>query len=256
MPLDPPFGFQRKLDSGGVKADIYTDATVDREDSTSMHDQAITDEILEYWFEDTVRDPSRVPHRMEFWFGDDPDRDAQMRERWGDLVSAASEGKLDFWTKTPRGRLAVLLLLDQMRRNIYRGTADAFCRDGRARYLMRDGVSRLMDLKLTPIERVFFYMPLQHSESLDDQELAVDRFLQLEREVASQHREFFAGFRKYAQMHRDIIARFGRFPHRNSILGRRDTAEETTWLAGGGERFGQSAPGQKKGDRQENADFA
>ena len=207
-----------------------------------MHDQGIAEEILEYWFGDTVRDPSRVPGRMGFWFGTDPARDAGMRERWGELVTAASEGKLDFWTRSARGRLAVLILLDQMRRNIYRGTAEAFRHDGRARYLMRDGVSRMMDLKLTPIERVFFYMPLQHSESLDNQELAVDRFLQLEREVASQQRDTFAGFRKYAQKHRDIVARFGRFPHRNAILGRRDTAEEAAWLAAGGERFGQATP--------------
>ena len=207
-----------------------------------MHDQRIAEDILDYWFGDSVKDPSKAPGRMAFWFDADPERDAEMRDRWGELVLAASEGKLDFWTRTPRGRLAVLILLDQMRRNIYRGTAEAFRHDGRARYLMRDGVSRLMDLKLTPIERVFFYMPLQHAESLDDQELAVDRFLQLEREVANDHREIFAGFRKYAQLHRDIIARFGRFPHRNAILGRRDTSEEAAWLAGGGERFGQPAP--------------
>lgn len=212
-----------------------------------MHDQRIAEEILEYWFGDTVRDPSRVPGRMGFWFDVDPRHDAEMRERWRELVDAASEGKLDFWTRTPRGRLAVLILLDQMRRNIYRGTTEAFRRDGRARYLMRDGVSRLMDMKLTPIERVFFYMPLQHAESLDDQEMAVDRFLQLEREVAADHREIFAGFRKYAQKHRDIIARFGRFPHRNAILGRRDTPEEAAWLAGGGDRFGQSTPTSMSG---------
>lgn len=208
-----------------------------------MFDQRIAEEILDYWFGDSVRDPAKAPGRMNFWFGADAERDADMRERWGELVTAASEGKLDFWARTPRGRLAVLILLDQMRRNIYRGTAEAFRHDGRARYLMRDGVSRMMDLKLTPIERLFFYMPLQHAESLDDQELAVDRFLQLEREVASTHREIFAGFRKYAQKHRDIIARFGRFPHRNAILARRDTPEEAAWLSGGGERFGQPAGG-------------
>lgn len=213
-----------------------------------MYDPSTADEILEYWFGDSVRDPSRAPARMGFWFGADVARDAKMRERWGELVAAASEGKLDFWTRTPRGRLAVLILLDQMRRNIYRGTAEAFRRDGRARYLMRDGVSRLMDMKLTPIERLFFYMPLQHAESLDDQELAVDRFLQLEREVASEYREIFAGFRKYAQKHRDIIARFGRFPHRNAILGRRDTPEEAAWLSGGGERFGQNIASEAGSD--------
>jgi uncharacterized protein (DUF924 family) len=205
-----------------------------------MLDQRFAEEILDYWFGDAVKDPSRVAARMHFWFGEDPQHDAEMRKRWGKFVAAASEGKLDFWTRTPRGRLAVLILLDQVRRNIYRGTAEAFRHDGRARYLMRDGVSRLMDLKLTPIERVFFYMPLQHAESLDDQEMAVDRFLQLEREVASDHREIFASFRRYAQRHRDIIARFGRFPHRNAVLGRRNTPEEAAWLAGGGEHFGQA----------------
>jgi uncharacterized protein (DUF924 family) len=178
---------------------------------------------------------------MGLWFGNDPERDARMLDRWGPLVTAAAEGKLDSWTRTPRGRLAVLLLMDQFRRNIFRGTPEAFRRDGRARYLMRDGVSRMMDIQLTPVERVFFYMPLQHSESLDDQELGVDRYLQVEREVASEHKPIFADFRKYAQLHRDIIARFGRFPHRNAILGRRDTPEERAWLASGGETFGQPA---------------
>lgn len=203
--------------------------------------QAQIDDVLEYWFGETVRDPSKVPGRMGFWFGSDPGRDQDMRERWGSLVAAASEGRLDPWTRTPRGRLAVLLLMDQFRRNIFRGTAGAFQRDGRARYLMRDGIARMMDLNLTPVERVFFYMPLQHSESLEDQELGVDRYLQVEREVASEYRPIFADFRKYAQLHRDIIARFGRFPHRNAILGRRDTAEERAWIASGGETFGQPA---------------
>ncbi|MEJ2514447.1 MAG: DUF924 domain-containing protein [Gammaproteobacteria bacterium] len=199
------------------------------------------DTVLDYWFGDTVRNPSRVPARMGFWFGDDEARDRDMAERWGGLVDAAAEGRLDPWTRTPRGRLAVLLLMDQFRRNIYRGTAEAFQRDGRARYLMRDGVSRMMDIQLTPVERMFFYMPLQHSESLEDQELGVDRYLQVEREVASDFRPIFADFRKYAQRHRDIIARFGRFPHRNAILGRRSTEEEQAWLASGGETFGQPA---------------
>jgi uncharacterized protein (DUF924 family) len=199
------------------------------------------DELLGYWFGETTKDPSKIPGRMGLWFGNDPERDARMLDRWGPLVTAAAEGKLDSWTRTPRGRLAVLLLMDQFRRNIFRGTPEAFRRDGRARYLMRDGVSRMMDIQLTPVERVFFYMPLQHSESLDDQELGVDRYLQVEREVASEHKPIFADFRKYAQLHRDIIARFGRFPHRNAILGRRDTPEERAWLASGGETFGQPA---------------
>jgi len=210
-----------------------------REPKKKMIEHQQADAVLEYWFGDTVKNLARVPDRMDFWFGASPATDAEILTRWGELVEAASEGRLDAWTPSPRGRLAVLLLLDQFRRSIYRGTPEAFRRDGRARYLMRDGVSRMMDLKLSPIERVFFYMPLQHSESLDDQELGVDRFLQVEREVASEYQVTFAGFRKYAQLHRDIVARFGRFPHRNAILGRRDTPDERVWLAGAAETFGQ-----------------
>ena len=199
------------------------------------------DEVLDFWFGETLKDPARIAARMGFWFGSDDHRDTEIRERWGRLVTAASEGKLDTWTRSARGRLAILLLMDQFRRNIFRGTKEAFQRDGRARYLMRDGISRMMDLKLKTVERLFFYMPLQHSESLEDQELGVDRYLQVEPEVASEHRAIFADFRKYAQRHRDIIARFGRFPYRNAILGRRDTPEEEAWLASGAETFGQPA---------------
>jgi uncharacterized protein (DUF924 family) len=105
---------------------------------------------------------------------------------------------------------------------------------------MRDGMSRLMDLELAPIERCFFYMPLQHSEFLEDQESAVSRYRQLVTDVSLEHRKTFQQFLDYALLHRDVIARFGRFPHRNAILNRLDTKEEATYLAGEPPKFGQT----------------
>ena len=187
-------------------------------------------ELLKYWFGTSPMDAGRLPERQKFWFGTDPERDRSMAGRFEALVREAEGGRLDGWARSARGRLALILLHDQVRRNIFRGSPEAFARDGRARYLMRDGFARQMDLKLSPVERCFFFRPLQHSESLHDQETAVDRYRQLEQEVSGELRPAFAGFTQLAKAHRDIIARFGRFPHRNAILGRLSTPEEQAWL--------------------------
>jgi uncharacterized protein (DUF924 family) len=187
-------------------------------------------ELLSYWFGAAPMSPDGLPERLKFWFGADPERDRSMAKRFEGLVREAEAGRLDGWARSARGRLALILLHDQFRRNIFRGTQEAFARDGRARYLMRDGFARQMDLQLSPIERCFFFRPLQHSESLHDQETAVDRYRQLEQEVSDNLRPAFSGFTRLAKSHRDVIARFGRFPHRNAILGRLSTPEEQTWL--------------------------
>ena len=202
-------------------------------------DQALAREIRDYWFGETARRPERIPERMGFWFGEDPERDAAMARRWGDTVERARAGGLDLMARTTIGRLALILLLDQLPRNLHRGTPAAFASDGRARYWVRDGMSRQVDLGLAPIERCFFYMPLQHSESLDDQELAVARFRQLVEEVSTQLKPVFRNFLDHAKAHRETVARFGRFPHRNAILGRPSTREEETYLAGDAPRYGQ-----------------
>jgi uncharacterized protein (DUF924 family) len=201
--------------------------------------EALAQKIRDFWFGDTLADPARIPDRLTFWFGRDPARDSAMERDWRTVVDDARAGRLDVMGETPGGRLALILLLDQFPRNIYRGTPKAFEKDGRARYLMRDGMSRLMDLELSPIERCFFYMPLQHSEFLDDQEMGVSRFSQLVTEVAAEHREIYDDFLRHAQQHRDVVARFGRFPHRNRILNRLNTPEERTYLSGNAPSFGQ-----------------
>lgn len=198
---------------------------------TDVIKEGLASRIREFWFADTLSDLSRVPARMGFWFGADAAKDDAIRREWAQAVEDARAGRLDPMGKTAPGRSSLILLLDQFARNIYRGTPQAFEKDGRARYLMRDGMSRLMDLELSPIERCFFYMPLQHSEFLDDQEASVARYSQLATEVSADHRDIFENFLYHAQQHRDVVARFGRFPHRNAILNRLSTREERAYLA-------------------------
>jgi uncharacterized protein (DUF924 family) len=204
-----------------------------------MTSNGLANKIRTTWFGETLTDPSAIGARQAFWFAPDPARDRALADEWSDVVDDAAAGRLDRMGRHATGRLALILLLDQFPRNIYRGQPRCFARDGRARYLMRDGMSRLMDLELSPTERAFFYMPLQHSEFLEDQESSVARYEQLLREVDTALRPEFEGFLEFALQHRDIVARFGRFPHRNAILGRLDTPEEASFLAAGGESFGQ-----------------
>ncbi|TNF89294.1 MAG: DUF924 domain-containing protein [Gammaproteobacteria bacterium] len=204
-----------------------------------MNDTPLSQRLREYWFAGTLGDPSKIPGRIPFWFARDPARDEEMQRLWSNEVAAAAAGRLDRMGETPTGRLALILLLDQLPRNIYRGSPQAFARDGRARYLMRDGMAHLMDLALSPIERCFFYMPLQHSEFLEDQESGVARFNHLVSEVSREERETFQRFARYAQQHLEVIARFGRFPHRNAILGRLSTRDEEAYLAGNVPAFSQ-----------------
>ena len=203
-----------------------------------MTSNTLANKVRTFWFGEALTDPAAIGPRQAFWFGADAERDRAMVRDWSDTVEDAIAGRLDRLGDTPTGRLALILLLDQFPRNIYRGQPRAFAKDGRARYLMRDGMSRLMDLALSPIERCFFYMPLQHSEFLEDQESSVARYEQLLREVDTKLRPVYQSFLDSARVHRDVVARFGRFPHRNAILGRLDTGEEAEYLASGAPRFG------------------
>jgi uncharacterized protein (DUF924 family) len=202
--------------------------------------------VLEYWFADVSQDHSALPGRMRLWFGSEHDtaseaatRDASLAERFEPYIAARAGGRLDAWGTTGRGRLALILLTDQFPRSIHRGQAEAFALDAEARNLCARGLELGQDRELGPFERVFFYLPLEHSESLEDQRRCVELFTELESSVPGTLRDAFAGFTRYAILHRDIVARFGRFPHRNSALGRTNTAEETAYLAGNAPGFGQ-----------------
>lgn len=194
-------------------------------------DQIRIDAILAFWFKEAALSTPQIDRRMDTWFGEDAVFDAMVQNEFADDVEKASDGKLDHWAHKPEGRLALILLLDQFRRNIHRGTAEAFARDKQALKLCVEGAMKKKDQGLTPIQRVFFYMPLQHAESLKVQEKGVQLFNKLAEAVSPTYRETFATIAQFAELHRDIIAQFGRFPHRNKVLGRDNTPEEDEYLA-------------------------
>jgi len=182
--------------------------------------------LLEFWFAegpDTFR---------KAWFERDHGFDAACREGFGALVVPARDGALDGWAETPRGALALALLLDQFPRNLFRGTAEAFASDAHALAVARRVVLRdRFDLELTAVERIFLYLPFEHSEAMADQDLSVALYEGL-RDVPAMAAP--GAPIDYAWRHRAVIGRFGRYPHRNAALEREDTAAERVWLEGGG----------------------
>lgn len=181
------------------------------------------DDLLAVWFADG---PDAI---RKLWFRKDDAFDATLRERFGDLLAPAREGALDAWAVSPRGALALALLLDQLPRNLHRGDAAAFASDPAALRLARRAVlERRLDLRLTATERVFLYLPFEHSEALADQHLCVA----LCEGALRDHPAHAApgSTIEYAWRHRAVVARFGRFPHRNAVLGRDTTPEEAAFL--------------------------
>jgi uncharacterized protein (DUF924 family) len=170
-------------------------------------------EIVAFW-----RDagPSR-------WFDKDDAFDAEFKSRFEAAHHAAATGALDDWARSGEGALALLILLDQFPRNAWRGSGHMFATDGKARAVAHAAVEAGLQREFEPALRQFFYLPFEHSESLEDQERSVALYAELD-----------ADSRRWAVLHRDIIARFGRFPHRNKALGRRSTPEEQKYLDEGG----------------------
>jgi uncharacterized protein (DUF924 family) len=208
-----------------------------------MADQAR--DVREYWFGSSPLSAEEFADRMEFWFGSHDTTEAQrahdeeIRTRFGHLVELAARGELSAWADSPRRRLSLILLLDQFPRNIYRGTRRAFLSDEKALSLTLSGIQSGADAALDRIERLFFYMPLQHSESLEVQDESVAAYRRLLDEAHDELRPQLAVTLESAQAHRSIIQRFGRFPHRNRPLGRISTKEEREFLAAEAQTFGQ-----------------
>ncbi|MBF1801355.1 DUF924 family protein [Alloalcanivorax profundimaris] len=194
-------------------------------------------DILTFWFGDGGGDwpPSSVSRH---WFKSTPARDAEIEERFGDRVRAALRRELVDWEREAGSRLALILLLDQFTRNIYRGTAEAFAGDHRAATLCLEGLSTGMDRRLDWAGQVFFCMPLMHAEDEDLQKRSVVCYRDLRERVPEAVRSRLDENVHFAEEHRDIIERFGRFPHRNQVLGRESTAEELAFLETA-KRYGQ-----------------
>lgn len=195
--------------------------------------------VLDFWFQPDSRDQPTVDSRMDRWFTADPVTDALIRTEFAGLVDQASKGQLDGWAGTPDGRLALIVLLDQFRRNIYRGTPKAFSRDPQALKLCVEGAMKGDYKALGPFQQAFYFMPLQHAESLKIQERSVRIYEGMVSGVSPTLKATFATFAQFAELHHDIIESFGRFPHRNRVLGRTNTPEESEYLEAGAPAFGQ-----------------
>lgn len=190
--------------------------------------------LLEFWFGPDDADAAEQERLAQRWFIASPTFDAEIRQRFGTLVDAALAGELASWSQTPRGWLALLLLLDQFPRNLYRGTAQAFAGDGQAQALALAGIARGDDLALPARWRPFAYLPLEHAEDLKLQQQAVSLFRRLAADPQALPASTFARYLGYAHAHHDVVARFGRFPHRNRLFGRSTTAAEQSYLDEGG----------------------
>ena len=195
--------------------------------------------VLKFWFKEQQLSAPQIDGRMEVWFGGDAVFDEEIIRNFSQDVEDASAGRLDHWASNPHGRLALILLLDQFRRNIYRNKAEAFEKDPVALKLCVEGAMEKKDQGLSPIERVFFYMPLQHAESRKVQEKSCEIYNKLADAVSPTFRETFQTVAQFAELHADIVRQFGRFPHRNTLLGRESTPEEAVYLAGDAPSFGQ-----------------
>lgn len=184
--------------------------------------------VLAFWFD---------PAHHDAWYTSHPAFDALIRERFAQQVELAAAGKRMDWAATPEGWLALLIALDQFPRNLYRRDPRAWMRDLRAQQLAVSGIEEGFDRQLPAIQRVFAYMPLEHAEDIGLQRRAVTLFETLCNDVAPDERGRYDGFLDYARRHEAVIARFGRFPHRNAVLGRVSTPEEKVYLAGSGAGF-------------------
>ncbi|ABC31461.1 uncharacterized protein conserved in bacteria [Hahella chejuensis KCTC 2396] len=189
-------------------------------------------EILRYWFGELDENGLPSQEILRRWFADARSYDREIRRRFLTTVVLASEQGLQHWRDSSDGVLALILLQDVFPRYIFRGGAMAFEQDREARKTAREGLDKALDVRLEPVHRIFFYMPLIHSEKVSDQEESVALYQQLAATCeAGPLRDFVSGFASKAETNQDVIRQFGRFPHRNKILKRASRPEEVEFLA-------------------------
>jgi uncharacterized protein (DUF924 family) len=195
------------------------------------------EEIVFDWFGELSTQGLAAKERSHRWWKKDPSFDAYLKERYGAKVAAAQGGALDAWGDAPGSALALILLLDQFTRNICRGSAEMYLADEKAQRIVCGLLDQGQDQKLVPQQRMFLYMPLMHAEDRNLQDRSVRLFKALAQEPTAPGSSERLGMTNFAISHRDIVARFGRFPHRNAILGRSTTDEEAEFLEQPGSSF-------------------
>ena len=198
------------------------------------------DQILSFWFGKLSEENRWSEEKSQLWFSSSEELDREIQNAFGEDITHAASGAYSDWEKTPRGRLALILLLDQFPRNIFRGTPQAYQFDALAQKLSLEGIAHGQDQELYPIERQFFYLPLMHAESLALQLISLLVFQKLTQEVAPSIREYFLLAEGYAKRHFETVKTYGRFPHRNAILERPNTEAESVYLAKSSDAYGQT----------------
>ncbi len=191
------------------------------------------EDILEFWFGHFPTPYSGDASKQAMWFKNGAAYDQQIFIQFGVDYDKAVNGELGHWVDSHRGRLALIILLDQFSRHIHRGSAAAFAQDETAQQLCIEGLGAGDDARLHPVERSFFYLPLEHAEDVEKQALSVRAFEQLVADVPQEYRKNFESSLSFARAHQYVIEQFGRFPELNEILGRESTAEELAFLASG-----------------------
>lgn len=208
-----------------------------------MDSQNLAETLLHRWFGNWTEDrplPEGGGPQMKLWWGKNPEVDAELTRRFGAAAVAAREGAHLDWLDNPDTAVALVLLLDQIPRNVFRDTPDAFASDARARWVTKGLIARRTDRSMSLVHRYFAYMPLMHSEDRVDHVLAVDRFESLladAKAAGSERADAYANALDYEHKHKAIVDRFGRYPHRNAILGRESTDEERAFLEKPGSSF-------------------
>ncbi len=188
------------------------------------------EEINKFWLgrvEETII-PSE--HRARIWFGEEPEVDVEIKQMFNQDLQLASQGDYDFWQENPRSQLALIILLDQFSRHIYRDQPQGFAQDSKALSICIKGMSEEADHALSLIERVFYYFPLLHSENIHHQEQSVQAYQILSELAFSETKVIYDSFLRFANHHFGVIQRFNRFPQRNRVLNRESTPEELVYL--------------------------
>jgi uncharacterized protein (DUF924 family) len=204
-------------------------------------------QIVNFWLGPSLQGLEAARGRRDFWYKGGKEVDDEIRERFEDFIPQACDGKLVDWQATPDGALALILLLDQFTRNLYRSTPDAYLGDPHAFEIVNTVIRSELDRKLDPVPRIWLYHPFHHSERVEEQDRGLALLNELLREASVEWKPHVERSIQGWTRHRNIVCQFGRFPHRNKVLGRASTKEEITFLDSNGESFGQGP--RRIGDR-------
>ena len=202
-------------------------------------DRIRINQVLHFWFGDLKKNEVPGDDKQKSWWMKDTEYDKRIKDNFGNDLKMAINGELDYWKTSPEGSLALIILLDQFSRNIYRDTSKAFSQDNKSIQICLEGIEKGFDKKLHPVQRIFYYIPLMHSEDIDMQEKSLKYFSGLSEQYKEQKSiaDVVSNSYEFAVKHYDIIKRFGRYPHRNEILGRESTPDEIEFLKQPGTSF-------------------